>query len=188
MTESNKTKLILKHVGSILFFVLSGLLILYILLEIFIPNTTIKVFQFKPYVVITESMEPVLDVNDLIIVYNPNLDKLEEGDIITFMADIDYDGTKEVITHYIHSITVNSQDEKIYRTIRHNGTVPDTWILRDADIIGVYGFRIPRLGAVVNFLKSPFGIAAVSVNVLVIAAIIVIVKSGKKENKDNIEQ
>jgi signal peptidase I len=188
VTESNKTKLILKHVGSILFFVLSGLLILYILLEIFIPNTTIKVFQFKPYVSEIDTMSPVINNEDLVIIYNANTDELEEGDIIAFMGDIDYDGTKDFVTHYIYSITTNAQDERIYRTIRHNGTVPDTWILRDADIIGVYGFRIPRLGAVVNFLKSPFGIAAVSVNVLVIAAIIVIVKSGKKENKDNIEQ
>ncbi|MCR3906321.1 MAG: signal peptidase I [Tenericutes bacterium] len=187
MTESNKIKQIMKQIGSILFFVLSGLLILYILMEIFIPNTTIKVFQFKPYVVITESMEPVLNVDDMIIVYNPNLDNLEEGDIITFMADIDYDGTKEVITHYIHSITLNTENERVYRTIRHDGTVPDTWILGDSDIIGVYGFRIPQLGVFVAFLRSPFGIAAVSVNILVIAAIIVIVKSGKKEIK-NTEQ
>ena len=100
-----KTKKTLSLVGSIFFFALAGLLVLYILLELFIPNMTIKVFQFKPYVVVTESMEPVLDVDDLIIVTNPNVSKLEVGDIITFRADIDYKGTKEIVTHYINSIT-----------------------------------------------------------------------------------
>lgn len=152
-------------------------------MEIIIPNQTIKVFQFKPYVVITESMEPVLNVDDMIIVYNPNLDKLEEGDIITFRADINYDGTKEVITHYIDSITYDDQDERVYRTIRHDGVVPDTWILRDADIIGVYGFKIPQLGVLVTFLRSPFGIVALSVNVLIIIGIVILVKTGKKESK-----
>lgn len=152
-------------------------------MEIFLPNSTIKVFQFKPYIVITESMEPILNVDDMIIVYNPNLDKLEEGDIITFEADINYDGTKEVITHYIDSIVLDAEDERVYRTIRHDGVVPDTWILRDADIIGVYGFRLPQLGVLVTFLRSPFGIAAVVVNVIIIAGIIILVKSGKKESK-----
>lgn len=182
MTESSKTKKILKQTSSILFYVLSGLLITFILMEIIIPKSTIKVFQFKPYVVITESMEPVLNVDDMIIVYNPNLDKLDKGDIITFEADINYDGTKEVITHYIDSITLDSQDERVYRTIRHDGVAPDSWILRDDDIIGVYGFRIPKLGVLVTFLRSPFGIAAVAVNIVIIIGIVILVKSGKKES------
>jgi signal peptidase len=99
---NNKTKKTINLVGSILFFALAGLLVLYILLELFLPNMTIKVFQFKPYVVVTESMEPVIDVDDLIIVTNTNVDSLEVGDIITFRADIDYNGTKEVVTHYLY--------------------------------------------------------------------------------------
>lgn len=181
MTETSKSKKVIKQVSSILFYVFAGLLVLYILLELFLPNTTIKVFRFKPYVVITESMEPVLNVNDLIIVYNPDIDELDEGDIITFLADIDYDGQKEVITHYIYSIAVNDDNENVYRTIRHDGVVPDTWLLNDEDIIGVYGFRIPQLGRLVSFLKSPFGIVALTVNALVIVGIIVVLK--KEKNK-----
>ena len=175
-----KTKKTLSLAGSIIFFTLAGLLILYILLELFLPNMTIKVFQFKPYVVVTESMEPVIDVDDLIIVTNPNLDKLNPGDIITFRADIDYNGTKEVVTHYINSITETDDGYRI-RTNRYGSTVPDTWILSGDDVIGVYQFRIRQLGVFVNFIKSPFGIAAVAVNVIIIGAIVYIVKSGKKE-------
>lgn len=183
-TETKKT---LKTVGTIAFFIFSGLLVLYILLELFIPDMTIKVFQFKPYVVLTESMEPVIDVDDMVIVLNPNLDKLEVGDIITFKADIDYNGTKETVTHYIHTITENNDGDRIFRTNRYGSTTPDTWILRDSDIIGVYGFRIRQLGVVVNFIKSPFGIAAVSVNLIVIGAIVYLVKSGKKEKIEKVE-
>lgn len=175
-----KTKKTLSLVGSIFFFALAGLLVLYILLELFIPNMTIKVFQFKPYVVVTESMEPVLDVDDLIIVTNPNVSKLEVGDIITFRADIDYNGTKEIVTHYINSITEADGDYTI-RTNRYGSTVPDTWILSEDDVIGVYSFRIRQLGVFINFVKSPFGIAAIVVNVIVIGAIVYIVKTGKKD-------
>lgn len=183
MAKPEKNQSVLKLIGAIFFYVISGLLVLYILMEIFIPNITIKVFQFKPFVVITESMEPVLNVNDMVVVFNPNVDKLEEGDIITFLADIDYNGTKEIITHYIYSITEDVDGSLTFRTIREGGTVPDTWILEEDDIIGVYGFKISQLGVFIQFVKSPFGIAAILVNLGVIVAIVVLVKSGKKENK-----
>ncbi|MDO9629766.1 MAG: signal peptidase I [Acholeplasmataceae bacterium] len=183
-TETKKT---LKTAGSIAFFVVSGLLVLYILLEVFMPNMTIKVFQFKPFVVVTQSMEPVIDVDDMVVVLNPNVDKLKVGDIITFRADIDYNGTKEIVTHYIHTITENNDGDRIFRTNRYGSTVPDTWILKDSDIIGVYAFRIRQLGVFVNFIKSPFGIAAVSVNLIVIGSIVYLVKSGKKEKIEVVE-
>jgi len=172
-----------KQIGSIFFYIISGILVLYIITEAFMPSMTIKVFQFKPYVVITESMEPVLNVNDLIIVYNPNIDKLEVEDIITFEADIDYNGTKEIVTHYIYSITDDGEGNLTFRTIREGGTVPDTWILSEDDVIGVYGFKISQLGVFINFVKSPFGIAAILVNIGVIVAIVVLVKSDKKKTE-----
>ncbi len=179
----SETKTTMKTVGTIAFFIFSGLLVLYILLELFVPDMTIKVFQFKPFVVITESMEPVIDVDDMVVVFNPNVDNLVVGDIITFKADIDYNGTKETVTHYIHSITENTDGDRIFRTNRYGSTTPDTWILQEEDIIGVYGFRIPQLGVLINFIKSPFGIAAISVNLIVIGAIVYLVKSGKKHEE-----
>ncbi len=186
MDSTQARKSVLSRVSSVLFYVVAGLLLLYIFSELLMPNQTIKIFQFKPYVVVTESMEPVINVNDLIIDVRPNLDNLEVGDIITFNADIDYNGTKEVVTHYIYSIGENINGERIFRTVRNGGTIPDTWILTDQDILGKYAFRIPKLGNVINFVKSPFGIATISVNVIIIGAIIYIVKSGKKEEpKEN---
>lgn len=179
--KKQKTNLIWNNLKSILFYVVAGILLAYIVIEIFIPSQTIKIFQFKPYVVVTESMEPVINVNDLIIVTNPNLDELEVGDIVTFSADIDYNGTKEVVTHYIYSIETNSQGNRTYRTVRNGSDVPDAWLLLDDDILGSYAFKIPKLGVLINFAKSPFGIAAISVNVIVIVLIVYLIKSGKKE-------
>ncbi len=180
MEKKNKNP-IWNNIKSIAFYVLAGILVSYILIEVILPSQTIKIFQFKPYVVVTESMEPVINVNDLIVVTNPNLDKLEVGDIITFEADIDYNGTKEVVTHYIYSIETNLQGVRVFQTIRNGGTVPDVWTLTDQDILGKYAFRIPFLGNIINFVKSPFGIAAVAVNIVVIVSIVYIVKASKKD-------
>lgn len=178
--SSSKFKEKSKFIGNIVFIIFAGLLLFYILLEAFLPDMTIKIFQFKPYVVITESMEPVLNVNDMVVVYNVDPDKLEVGDIITFRADIDYNGSKEIVTHYIHSITEDVNGNLEFRTNRYGSTVPDTWKLSEQEIIGVYGFHIGKIGIVLEFLRSPFGIAALGVNVVIIGAIVYIVKSDKK--------
>lgn len=179
MEHSSKQKS-LKIYGNILFLIVAGLLLFYIIIEAFLPQMTIKIFQFKPFVVITESMEPVLNVNDMVVATNPNLDKLEVGDIITFEADIDYNGTKEYVTHYIFSISEDELGNRVFRTNRYGSIVPDTWKLYDQDVIGVYWFHIPAIGVLLQFLKSPFGIAAVGVNIAIITAIVLIVKSDKK--------
>ena len=40
----------------------------------------------------------------------------------------------------------------------------------------------------INFVKSPFGIAAISVNVVIIGVIIYLVKSGKKDDHKPIKE
>lgn len=171
-------------VGMIVTGIVVAGLVLYIILQLVAPNATVKVFGFKPYVVITESMVPVLDVNDLVVVRRFKPDQAEVGDIITFEADIDYNDTKEVVTHYIYSI-VEVDDTYYIRTNRHfeegRTVVPDTWNLTQDDVLGTYWFQIPLLGYVTEFIRSPFGIAAMIVNVGVIAGIVILLKKGKEE-------
>jgi signal peptidase len=153
------------------------------------PETTVKVFQFKPYVVLTQSMEPEIMVNDLVVVKNFDVEDLEEDDIITFYADIDYNGSKEIVTHYIYDIDPNEDGSYTILTNRYYGpdqeVRPDTWELTGEDVLGLYNFHIPWVGTVILFLQSPFGIAAMIVNIGVIVAVVVMVKQGKSDkNKD----
>lgn len=175
--------------------VLIGILVLYIFLQLFVPDMTVRVFGFKPYVVVTQSMEPVIDVNDMVFVRRFKMDDAEVGDIITFNADIDYNGSKEVVTHYIYSIE-GTGDDTIIRTNRYyedeNDIVPDTWLLSQDDVLGRYWFQIPKIGFVTEFLKSPFGIAAVVVNVGIVVAIVYLVKKSdptptEPEEKEAVE-
>jgi len=181
-----KSKKIYKLVKSVLFYIVVAFLSLFIIFEIFMPRQTVKVFGFKPYNVITQSMEPVLNVNDLIIVKNFDVEDLEIDDIITFYADIDYNGEKEIVTHYINSIAQNSEGDYVIRTNRYHDededAIVDTWILYEDDVLGLYSFKIPYLGYVTEFFKSPFGIAAIVVNAGIIAAIVILIKREKKES------
>jgi signal peptidase len=179
----------------VFFYVIIAFLSLYIFFEIFVPSKTVKVFGFKPYYVMTQSMEPVLEVNDLIVVKNFDVEDLEEGDIITFYADIDFNGDNEIITHYIYSIAENASGDYVIRTHRYyedeQNIVPDqNWILSEDDVLGLYSFHVPLLGYVIQFFQSPFGIAALVVNGGIIAAIVILIKREKKEKvivKEEIE-
>ena len=181
----NKSKKVSSLIKTVLFYIVVAFLSLFIIFEIFMPNQTVKVFGFKPYNVMTQSMEPVLKVNDLIIVKNFDIEELEENDIITFYTDIDYNGEKDIVTHYIYEIEENTPGEYTIRTNRYYAdeadVVPDGWIVSEDDLLGLYSFKIPYLGYVTEFFKSPFGIAALIVNAGIITAIVILIKRENKE-------
>jgi len=182
--EKNGESTLKEYMKTGLFFLITGILVLYIAINVFMPESTVKVFGFRPYVVITDSMEPVINVNDLIVVTKPKVDELKEEDIITFYADINYDGEKEIVTHYIYSINENTDGDLVFKTHRYfdEGAqiYSDYWVIGEDDVLGQHAFTIPYVGAVVQFVKSPFGIAAMVVNIGIIVGIVYIMKKSKK--------
>ena len=136
---------------------LLGALLLYIGTLIFMPDMTIKIFRFQPFVTLTESMDPVINVNDVVFTTPFKEADAKVGDIITFKADIDYNGTKEIVTHYIYEID-RTGSEAIIRTNRHFNSdetiTPDTWLIPESDVIGSYSAHIPYIGYVIDFITS----------------------------------
>ena len=187
-----KDKKLFHKIKTILYYTIIFILSMYIIFEVFIPDQTVKVFGFKPYNVMTQSMEPVLNVNDMIIVKNFKVEELEVDDIITFYSDIDYNGEEEIITHYIYSIIEDAPGEFTIRTNRYYSEdqtpVADTWRLDENDVLGLYSFKIPYLGYVTEFLKSPFGIAAIVVNAGIIITIVYMIKRDKREKLKSNEE
>ena len=151
-----KTQLLTKKALSAVLYLIIGVLSVYIVFEVFIPKQTIKVFGFKPYLVITDSMEPMIMEKDLIIVKEADYENLLPKDIITFQVDVDGDGILEIVTHFIDSVKY-IDGERIYQT--HGDNHPtDDWVLTDSDILGVYQFKLSFVGKTASFLRSPLGI------------------------------
>ena len=163
---------------------LIGVILLYIATTIFMPELTVKIFKFQPYVVVTESMEPVINVNDMVVIKEFDLETAQVGDIITFEADIDYNGTMEVITHYIYSITTVGEDT-IIRTNRHfedpSQATPDTWLITSDQVLGTYSFHVQYVGFITGFIKSIYGIAVIAANIIIISIITIITKRAKRK-------
>ncbi|QWB95839.1 hypothetical protein KHQ89_07985 [Mycoplasmatota bacterium] len=170
----------LKNIGFYALYVVLGLLIVFIIMLSAFPDLTLNTVGVKAYIAKYDTMESRINPYDLVFINRVDPDELEVGDLITFYADIDYDGDADLVTYYVYSITTTN-DISVFKVNAEGSSVPATPNLLEDDILGGYAFKLPRFGYVVDFLSSGFGIAAVLLNVGIITAIVILVKSSKKE-------
>lgn len=125
--------------------------------------------------VLSESMAPTINKGDLI--FSRKLapeDKynLTVGTIISFKQDLDGDGTPEVNTHRIISVTTTTGGFIEYKTKGDNNVIEDSYNVSASDVISVFeegkDTRLPLLGGLINFLLQPTGFLVVIVLPLVL--------------------
>lgn len=141
------------------------------------------------YVVVSNSMASVdesneqalsnrragfIKVNDLVVVKRIGKnDDINVGDIVTYLDD-----NGNVTIHRVARIySVNGTERFITRGDANN--VDDPFLLKKDDLKGRFLFRIPILGEIVRYLKSPYGIFAV----LLIALIEIALKNELRREK-----
>ncbi|TNF08527.1 MAG: signal peptidase I [Bacillota bacterium] len=173
---------ILKNIGFFVGFILLGILILFILINAFIPKLSMTVFNVKPVIVEHISMEPTLNRFDLIFVTDKDFEEIKEGDMVSYYVKNNPD--LDVATHYFYELDYDGADNPFLRVRREGSPAPITQIIFEEDYIGTYVFKIPKAGYVINFLASPFGIAAVVVNIGIIVTVVLVIKSSKKNHKE----
>lgn len=125
---------------------------------------------------ISPSMQPTLNVGDLLIVQGVNngeeINADEEiGDIIVFRKPTNPD---EFIVHRVIEKRWNPEDEKYYLTTKgDNNRSPDPWSNRLTEdyIIGKVVWKIPLLGYVKIFLATQVGMAITIVLLLILMLI-----------------
>ena len=181
---------ILKRLGSILFYAVVIFLILFIVFEVFMPNKTIDYLGVKTYVVLTPSMEPDINVDDMIVVRKVNEEDIEVGDAISFRVFIRDLGREAVVTHYVGDI-IDDGDELIYETrgATADDNVYDQWLdeqneeknIAYDDIVGTVMFRLPYVGHVVKILQSPAMLGLLGLNVVIIYALVKVIKYKPKK-------
>lgn len=101
------------------------------------------------YSVISESMKPKINVNDIIIVKKGYTnDEYKVGNIITYKRS---DG--ELITHRISKV-ITYDLENAYITKGDNNETEDKDVVKYEDIVGKVIYVMPKLGSVVTLLKN----------------------------------
>ena len=119
-----------------------------------------KLLGYQEYAVLSGSMEPQIEVGAL--VYDRTFNEaanLAVGDIITYRLTGD-----TLVTHRIVSV---DKEGKTVTTKGDANEMEDAVPVSFDAIMGVYAFDFPLLGYLTIYVKTPLGISAASVILLV---------------------
>lgn len=167
-----------------------SIIVLIILLPVLIVNAVILInsirnpeeipsfFGWKPFIVLSGSMEAEICTGDLVIVKEVDPSILKKQDIIAFKED------EIVITHRIVDI-IEENGIKKYITKGDNNNTQDKGYVVDEQVEGLYQFKITGLGNLAVFIQTPIGMV-VSLSIPVLLLILVQMSENKKmKNEKN---
>lgn len=177
MLNRNDNKDSRNHILTIIIYILYMIIVPFIIYDvIFIiktilnPNKTPDIMGIKTFSIVSESMQPTINVNDIVIVKDSNDYHIE--DIITFTID------NETITHRIINAETDENGEYVYTTKGDNNDVADVNKIKINQIEGKYIFKIPKIGKIFNILKNKF-----IFETIIIVLLIILYIERKKTNK-----
>lgn len=103
----------------------------------------LPMFHYKPYIVLSGSMEPKIQTGAVVWV-NENDTNVEVGDIVAYQLD---NGT--AVTHRIVE-----ENNGMYVTKGDANETEDLALVSQDQIIGTYAFSIPVIGYVISTVRS----------------------------------
>ncbi len=124
-----------------------------------------SVFGYKPFIVLSGSMETKIHKGDLIIAKIVEPASLEVNDIIAFRDQED-----TVTTHRIIDVITNDGETYFITKGDANNTQDQNLVAFD-DVEGIYVFRIPGIGSIMNSLSEPTTIIIVLMGITLICVI-----------------
>jgi len=126
-------------------------------------------------VVVSGSMEPNIHVNDLVIYQAHDAEEYQVGDVIVYTKE--EDGGIILITHRITKVTADKVTTK-----GDANNVSDLPIYKDA-IVGRIVWRIPEVGVIVDFIKTPIGYASIACAIILLIIINIVLSRKPLEKK-----
>lgn len=147
-------------------------------------NKVPSVFGYKPFMVLSGSMETEIRRGDLIITKSVDPENLKIDDVIAFR---DAQGT--ITTHRIIDIVVEN-NEAFFITKGDNNNVQDRNLVEYSDVEGIYVGRIPGIGSMMKSLTEPTTIIFLVLGITIIFVIGFSISSKKQreiERKEFLE-
>lgn len=163
MNEEGLMKIynICKKVLSYIAVSFSCIIIIFLLLNTILSNINANNTNYKPlislYTIVSPSMEPVIDVYDVVVNVKVSEPKdVEVGDIITFKSKSSV-SEGMTITHRVIEKTETSEGKVQFKTQGDNNNGPDAGYVEIENIVGKKIFIIPKLGNLQFLLSSSKG-------------------------------
>lgn len=140
-----------------------------------------SVFGYKPFIVLSGSMESKIHKGDLIITKIIDPATLETDDVIAFR-----DAEETITTHRIIDI-VEREGVTYFVTKGDNNSSQDQNLVEFEDVEGIYIGRIPSIGSLMNSLADPTTTVIVILGVTVIFAVGFMISSKKQRDAEQAE-
>lgn len=141
--------------------------------KVVLKESSISLFGYKPYIVLSGSMEPFIHVGDMVISKKVSGEEINIGDIITFEGE-----NKSIITHRVVDIITND-GKKFYQTKGDNNNSKDIGLISFENIKGKYSLKINNFGKTISKIITPTGLLFI----IFIITIIYISISKKSDRK-----
>lgn len=124
-----------------------------------------SIFGYKPFIVLSGSMETKIHRGDLIFVKTIEPSELEVEDVIAFR-----DAEETITTHRIIEI-IEKDGITYFITKGDNNSSQDQNLVEFEDVEGIYVGRIANVGKIMNSLAEPTTILILGLGITVIFAI-----------------
>ena len=155
--KKKKRKDFIKKIFTTTIYILIIPIIIYniflIIMSIVKPYETPSFFGIKSFVIISGSMEPNLNIGDIVLIKSVDEQELKVNDIISFREG------ESIITHRI--VEIIEKERKKYITKGDNNNAKDSNDVEYKEIEGIFIGKIPYLGYAVIFLKNKIVIISI---------------------------
>lgn len=135
------------------------------------PDKIADFMGYKPFIVMSGSMETTINIGDLVIVKKVNSNNIHTGDIIAFKNG------NIVISHRVKEV-INDSGTYKFKTKGDNNNVADDFIVSSDAIEGIFVNKIPGLGSILLFLGKPIGLLMVILVIIIVSTALYFVKFG----------
>ena len=112
------------------------------------PRETPCVFGIKTFVIISGSMEPSLEIGDVVVIKEFPKEELQKGDVISFRNG------QSIITHRITDVIKEKNGKVSFETKGDNNNIKDKNYVKYDDVEGKMVGKIPFVGKVAILLKN----------------------------------
>lgn len=140
----SKTKKVMHIISLIIQYIIIFALLAIIVLSIYNRQTSKleHLISYKFYIIVSGSMQPEINVGDVVVVKKAN--PVEVGEVIAYQ-----NGANVVVHRVIDKQEVN--DQTLYTTKGDFNNVPDINHIRQNQVIGLCKYTIPKIGYISIF-------------------------------------
>lgn len=144
-------------------------------------DTVPNIFGYKPFIVLSGSMETKIRIGDLIITKIIDPDTLKVDDVIAFR-----DEENTVTTHRIIDI-IDKDGTTYFVTKGDNNSSQDRYLVKYKDVEGIYITRIPGVGQALNELSKPTTMIIVILGITIVFILLFSISNKKIRRKEQEE-